>query len=298
MRLATFTYDARMEAGLVVDDVIFPITKVGSFPATLDGIIGAGPDVWEQLRGLSRNLDSLSAAGLPLSEVRLRGPIAHPPRNVICLGRNYAAHARESAETRGEAVRLPAAPVVFTKSFTSLIGPYDDIALAPGLAGQLDWEVELAVIIGTYGKNIAPEDALDHVFGYTIMNDVTARELQSRHQQFFLGKSVDAVSPIGPWIVTDDEIPNPQNLQLRCSVNGILKQAGSTSDQIFSIATIIAIISRTLALMPGDIIATGTPEGVGFARRPPEFLAPGDVLVSEIDGIGMMRNVVREARDA
>ncbi len=227
-----------------------------------------------------------------LSELQLAAPIPRPRKNIICLGLNYAEHARESAEARGRPPTVLEDPIFFTKAPTTVNGPYGPIVIDPAVSQMIDWEAELAVIIGKGGKNIREEDALAHVFGYTVLNDVTARDIQSRHKQFFKGKSIDGYCPMGPWIVTADELPDPQQLALRLRVNGITKQEANTSMMIFSIPRIIAILSLGLTLEPGDIIATGTPSGVGFARNPPEFLKPGDVMETEIEGIGGLRNPV------
>jgi 2-keto-4-pentenoate hydratase/2-oxohepta-3-ene-1,7-dioic acid hydratase in catechol pathway len=207
----------------------------------------------------------------------------------MCLGWNYADHAQESAAASKRHYKLPEHPVVFTKAVTSITGPYADITLDPQISTQIDWEVELAVVIGTRGRGIAVQDAMRHVFGYTVVNDITARDVQSRHKQFFLGKSLDASSPMGPAIVTD-EIPDPQQLALRCWVNGALKQESTTAMQIFDVANTVSILSRGMTLEPGDIIATGTPSGVGFARTPPEFLTDGDVVECEVEDVGRLRN--------
>jgi 2-keto-4-pentenoate hydratase/2-oxohepta-3-ene-1,7-dioic acid hydratase in catechol pathway len=234
---------------------------------------------------------SIGAEGKQLSEVILCAPIPRPRANVICLGRNYYEHAVESAQARNEAIGKP---TFFTKAVTSVIGPYDDIPLHPQLSTELDWEVELAVVIGARARRVSAEHALDHVFGYTVLNDVSARDLQHNFGgQFFYGKSLDGCCPIGPWIVTAEEIPDPQNLTLRLRVNGEIKQESSTRDMIFDVRTVIEILSRAMTLEPGQLIATGTPPGVGFARTPPEFLKSGDVMESEIEGIGLIRNRVR-----
>src|SRR5712692_2363894 len=216
-----------------------------------------------------------------LSDVQLAAPIPRPRKNIMCLGWNYAEHAQ-----------APEYPVIFTKAPTTVNSPYGNIIIDPQVSEEIDWEVELAVIIGNGGKNIPEEHALSHVFGYTVLNDVTARDLQSRHKQFFKGKSIDGYCPMGPWIVTVDEIEDPQRLAVRLRVNGITKQEGNTNMMIFPIRTIIAILSRGMTLEPGDIIATGTPSGVGFTRNPPEFLKAGDVMETEVEGVGMMRNMV------
>src|SRR2546428_774583 len=227
-----------------------------------------------------------------LPNVQLAAPIPRPRKNIMCLGWNYAEHAQETARLRGQETNVPEYPVIFTKAPTTVNSPYGNIVIDPAVSEQIDWEAELAIIIGKGGKNIREEDALSHVFGYTVLNDVTARDLQSRHKQFFKGKSIDGYCPMGPWIVTADEIGNPQQLTVRLRVNGVTKQEGNTNMMIFPIRTIIAVLSKGMTLEPGDIIATGTPSGVGFARNPPEFLKAGDVLETEIEGIGVLRNVV------
>lgn len=227
-----------------------------------------------------------------LAEVQLAAPIPRPRKNIMCLGWNYAEHEKETAAMRGRQSSLPEYPVIFTKAPTTVNAPYGDIVIDPNVSEEVDWEAELAVIIGKGGKNIRQEDALAHVFGYTVLNDVTARDLQSRHKQFFKGKSIDGYCPMGPWIVTADEIADPQQLTVRLRVNDVTKQEGSTSSMIFPISRIIAELSLGMTLEPGDIIATGTPSGVGFARNPPEFLKPGDVMETEIEGIGTLKNRV------
>jgi 2-keto-4-pentenoate hydratase/2-oxohepta-3-ene-1,7-dioic acid hydratase in catechol pathway len=230
---------------------------------------------------------------LPLASLELLAPIPEPRRNLICIGMNYREHAAEGQRARGQPVKMPEVPVFFTKATTSANGPYSDIPYDPAVTAQLDWEVELAVIIGRRGKNIPRDHALDHVFGYTVVNDVSARDLQYSHGgQFFKGKSLDGCCPMGPWIITRDEVPDPHALKLRCRVNGVVKQDWHTGDMIFDIPTLIEWLSRGMTLLPGDIIATGTPHGVGFARTPPEFLQPGDVVECEVEGIGALRNRV------
>ena len=230
-----------------------------------------------------------------LSDIQLAAPIPRPRKNLMCLGWNYADHAKETALIRGQDTKPPEYPVIFTKAPTTVNSPYGNIIIDPQVSVEIDWEAELAVIIGNGGKNISEEDAMSHVFGYSVLNDVTARDLQSRHKQFFKGKSIDGYCPMGPWIVTADEIEDPQQLKVRLRVNGITKQEGNTSMMVFPIRTIIAILSQGMTLEPGDIIATGTPSGVGFTRNPPEFLKAGDVMETEVEGIGILRNVVVNA---
>ena len=227
-----------------------------------------------------------------LDDVELAAPIPRPRKNIMCLGLNYTEHAKESAEACGRSASLPDHAVIFTKAPTTANGPFGDIVIDPAVSEEVDWEAELAVIIGKTGKNIREEDAMDFVFGYTVLNDVTARDLQSQHKQYFKGKSIDGYCPMGPWIVTADEVADPQQLPIRLRVNGVVKQESNTSLMINSVRQIIAILSRGMTLEPGDIISTGTPGGVGFARNPPEFLKAGDVVETEIEGIGTMRNRV------
>jgi 2-keto-4-pentenoate hydratase/2-oxohepta-3-ene-1,7-dioic acid hydratase in catechol pathway len=234
----------------------------------------------------------------PLSKVRLMAPIPEPRRNVFCLGWNYAEHSREAAQARGKLSpkeqKLPERPIFFTKLGTAVNRPDGIIPLDTSVTSQLDWEVELGVILGLGGKNIPREKAMEHVFGYTIINDVSAREVQVSHGgQFFKGKSLDGTCPMGPWIITADELPDPRGLSLRCRVNGELKQEGTTSDMIFDIPATLEWLSRGLTLLSGDVIATGTPSGVGFARTPPEFLRDGDTVECEVERIGILRNQVQ-----
>jgi 2-keto-4-pentenoate hydratase/2-oxohepta-3-ene-1,7-dioic acid hydratase in catechol pathway len=212
----------------------------------------------------------------------------------MCLGLNYAEHAKESAEARGREYQQHQHPVFFTKATHTINRHEAAIPFDPAVSEQIDWEAELGVILGRGGKNISIEQAYDHVFGYTCLNDVSARDLQANHSQFFKGKSLDGACPLGPWIVTADEIPDPQRLHVTCRVNGVVKQDANTAVMIFHVPDIIAILSRGMTLDAGDIIATGTPSGVGFARKPPEFLKPGDVVEVEIEKIGVLRNRVGE----
>lgn len=227
-----------------------------------------------------------------MAEIELRAPIPRPRKNIICLGMNYAAHAIESLRAKGLPEKLPEYPVFFSKMPTAVNHPNAPVPLMPDVSAQRDWEVELAVIIGRRGRDIPASAALDYVFGYTIMNDVSARDLQTRHQQFFYSKSLDGSAPLGPWIVTADEIPDPHALGIRLRLNGELVQNSTTRDMIFDIPTCIATFSRGITLEPGDIIATGTPAGVGMGMTPQRWLKAGDVMEAEIDGIGVLRNTV------
>ena len=258
-----------------------PVSWNSSTRAPLDG---AGP-----VR-CSMPATSAQVKSYRTDEIRWHAPIPRPAKNVFCVGRNFLTHIEEGARARGEAVKLPAAPVFFTKAPTSVIGPYDDVPWDRSATQQVDWEAELGVIIGVTGRNIPRATALDHVFGYTVINDVSARDLQKSHFQFFKGKSLDGFCPIGPLVVTADEFGDPHAKQVMLRVNGVVKQDGNTRDMIFPLDALIASLSHGLTLEAGDIIACGTPDGVGFARTPPEFLQDGDVMETEIEGIGTMRN--------
>jgi 2-keto-4-pentenoate hydratase/2-oxohepta-3-ene-1,7-dioic acid hydratase in catechol pathway len=270
-----------------------------SVPATMLELIEAGERGLDAARGALAAVPVDAPVGSPgvlaLARTRVTAPIPTPRRNVICLGRNYREHALESAAARGTEGLLPEHPVYFTKATTSVSGPFDPIPYDPELSTQIDWEVELGVVIGLGGKRVREDDVFEHVFGYVVVNDVTARDLQNLHGQWHLGKSPDGFCPMGPWIVTADEIPDPHNLRVTLRVNGVTKQDSNSSKLIFNVNACVSVYSRGTTLLPGDIFATGTPEGVGFARKPPEFLKPGDVVEAEVEGIGVLRNTVQQA---
>jgi 2-keto-4-pentenoate hydratase/2-oxohepta-3-ene-1,7-dioic acid hydratase in catechol pathway len=230
-----------------------------------------------------------------LAGVRLTAPIPEPRRNIFCLGWNYAEHSKEAAAARGklEPQKLPTRPIFFTKNTTTVLAPGGTIPAHRGVTAQLDWEVELGVVIGKGGADIPQDRAMEHVFGYTVINDVSARDVQTGHGgQFFKGKSLDGTCPMGPWLVTADEVPDPHALRLTCKVNGVIKQDGLTANMIFNIPATLEWLSQGMTLLPGDIIATGTPAGVGFARVPPEFLKAGDVVECSVEGLGTLANPV------
>ncbi|HEY1884299.1 MAG TPA: fumarylacetoacetate hydrolase family protein [Candidatus Cybelea sp.] len=224
-----------------------------------------------------------------LSEVQLEAPV-RPARNIFCVGRNYLEHAQEGARALGRPLKLPSVPTFFTKAPTAIAAPDATLHLSRAVSSEFDFEAELAIVIGTECKDVSPADALHTVFGYTAFNDVTARDLQREYGQWFKGKSLDDSAPIGPWIVTPEELRDPQSLDVRLRRNGVEKQHANTSSMIFAIPALIAELSKGMTLLPGDVIATGTPAGVGFARNPPEFLADGDLLEVEIEHIGVLRN--------
>ena len=231
---------------------------------------------------------------IALSSAQVLAPIPRPRKNVFCVGWNYVEHFQEGARMRvGPVQELPAHPTFFSKAPTAVNGPYDKIPLHPGVTEKVDWEVELGVIIGKGGKNISEADAMKHVFGYTVINDVSAREVQRKHgQQWMKGKSLDGHCPMGPWIVTADEVKDWATLDVITRVNGVVKQNSNTRFMHFKVPRIIAELSAGLTLEPGDIISTGTPAGVGHARTPPEFLKAGDLLETEVGGIGVLKNRV------
>ncbi|MGD6855311.1 fumarylacetoacetate hydrolase family protein [Bacillus infantis] len=223
---------------------------------------------------------------LPLESVKLLAPIPKPVKNILCVGKNYAEHAIEM----GSKDDIPEHIMVFTKAPTAVSGPEEEVLSHAGVTEQLDYEGELAVVIGKAGRGISEEEALSHVFGYTIINDVTARDLQAKHKQFFIGKSLDSTCPMGPWIVHKSAIENPGRLDIETKINGEVRQSSNTENFIFPIEVIISELSKGMTLEPGDIIATGTPAGVGKGFKPPRFLKPGDVMEVTVEKIGMLRN--------
>jgi 2-keto-4-pentenoate hydratase/2-oxohepta-3-ene-1,7-dioic acid hydratase in catechol pathway len=249
----------------------------------------------EQWRDLGPRLQAVSVSpdtGLPLVDVGLVAPIPHPRRNIICLGKNYRDHVEEAAALGGFTGGIPTAPVYFSKMIDRVRGSTESVPVHTGVTAMLDYEVELAVIIGRAGHDIDPGSVPEYIFGYSILNDITARDLQKSHDQWFKGKSLDGGCAMGPVIVTADEITYPPALDIGCSVNGELRQKAATSDLIFGITEIVSDFSRGLTLMPGDIISTGTPAGVGMGFRPFRWLKAGDVVECRIEGIGALRNTI------
>lgn len=248
------------------------------------------------LASRGESIQNLMGETQAVSSVQLLAPVPRPRRNIFCVGRNYQAHAKELSGSVFKSSPSDTAswPIVFTKVPECVVGPADQVRLpGAGISEQIDYEAELALIIGTGGKNISREDALKHVFGYTIINDVTARDIQMRHQQWDLGKSFDTFCPMGPWVVTADELDGTST-RVRCWVNGESRQDAHTRDFIFDIPTLIETCSRGITLHPGDIIATGTPAGVGMGMNPPQYLKAGDVVRIEIDGIGVLENTISQ----
>lgn len=299
MRLVTFTPRPHgpQHVGLLRDgNQVIDLKRAGGNPpfdpADMISLIAAGDDALAWLRDAA----SKTKEATPLDKVLLLAPIPRPRKNVFCVGWNYVEHFEEGKKARPHVQEMPVHPAFFTKAPTAVNGPYDDIPLHAGVTGKLDWEVELGVIIGRGGRSIAEADAMKRVFGYTVINDISAREVQRQHgQQWFKGKSLDGTCPMGPWIATADEVPHPDDLHIVCRVNGTVKQDSNTRHMYFKIPRLIAELSAGLTLEPGDIISTGTPAGVGHARTPPEFMKTGDVLETEIVGLGLLRNRIGTA---
>ena len=293
MRLVTFApkKGAALRVGLVRDGQVIDLPGFGGKPpfdpADMLSLIAAGAMALKWLRGVPAQ----AKQALPLDKVRLAAPVPRPRKNVFCVGWNYVEHFEEGKKALKHTQELPAHPAFFSKVSTTVIGPHDNVPFDPEVNQTLDWEGELGVVIGPGGRNIAEADAMKHVFGYLVVNDVSVRTIQRRHGgQWFKGKSVDGTCPMGPWIVTADEVPDPHALRIGCRVNGVAKQDSNTSHMYFKIPRVIAELSYGLTLEPGDLISTGTPAGVGHARTPPEFMKAGDVLETEIQGLGLLRN--------
>ncbi|MHA7063286.1 fumarylacetoacetate hydrolase family protein [Azospirillum argentinense] len=292
MRFVTFQHDGRRKVGVIDPDTqrVWPIESVLGEPVR---------DMLDLIRryDAAKGEMTLGSVGIPLADVRVDAPIPRPDRNIFCVGKNYHDHAHEftrsgfDAGSKVAADAIPEAPIFFTKPPETVIANGDPIRYPHGVSDSLDYEAELGVVIGKGGRGITKADAYDHVFGYVIINDMTARDWQSRHKQWFLGKSFDTFCPMGPWLATADEV-DAANLALRCWVNDELRQNANTRDLIFDIPTMIETLSAGITLYPGDIIATGTPAGVGIGFNPPKFLKPGDRVTIEIDGLGRLSNVL------
>ncbi|GAC1301418.1 MAG: fumarylacetoacetate hydrolase family protein [Vulcanimicrobiaceae bacterium] len=279
MRFASFLHAGSARFGLVDGDAVRPFAAP---VASLHDYFDVAAEDRARLP---------TDAPLALGDVALLSPVA-TRKNVFCVGRNYMGHAEEIARARGIPLNLPSVPTFFTKAPTSIAHPEATLHLSRALSQQYDFEAELAIVIGKRCRDVDAANALDVVFGYTCLNDVTARDLQKDHHQWFKGKSLDETCPIGPWIVSADEIGDPQKLDIAMRIDGETKQSSNTAEMIFDVRTIIASLSRGMTLEPGDVIATGTPDGVGMARTPPEFLHDGATMEVDIPGIGVLRNTI------
>jgi 2-keto-4-pentenoate hydratase/2-oxohepta-3-ene-1,7-dioic acid hydratase in catechol pathway len=287
VKLATIAWNGSTSSAYVIDGSAIPIRALAGRDDALD-----------VASLIARPLEGAEAALLLRSKavdepVKWLPPILRPPKNVLCVGKNYVEHAKEGAKAEGLAkAEIPSAPIWFSKPHTSLVGSRGAIVHDAAFTNALDYEAELAVVIGRPCRNVSPERALEYVFGYTILNDITARDVQQGRKQWFRGKAADTFAPCGPWIVTADEIPDPQSLDVRTTVNGGIRQNDTTANMIFDVRTLIADLSAGITLEPGDIIATGTPAGVAWGMDEPKYLLPGDEVVVEIERIGQLHNTV------
>ncbi len=314
MRFVTFARRNEQRIGLMgPQDYIIDLAEVNRrylkggnepFLTSMQAFIEAGNKAVQISRAVDKYVKGKSpedhkkliAAGALVkpNQAKLMAPIPQPRKNVVMLGINYREHVDEGARARSLEIKYPDYPVFFTKPATSVIGQYGKV-IAHKATDKLDWEVELAVVLGRRGRDIPKEKALDYVFGYTVCLDMTARDLQRIHGQWFKGKSLDTFCPMGPWIVHKSAIPDPQQIRLICRVNGEVMQDGNTRDMIFDIPTTIESLSKGMTLEPGDMISTGTPSGVGFARTPPVFLKPGDKVEGDVEGVGVLEVTIAEA---
>lgn len=293
MEIATLMLDGKARPVVLRDDR----TQFVDVRELLSGFDGDMVDLIAAQPNPSSLATTSAAKPQALAGHRLLPPIGTPRRNIFCVGKNYHAHAQEFSRSGFDSAadpqeEVPPYPVIFTKPPSAVVGPHDAVRAHAAVTSELDYEAELAVVIGTGGSGIKRADALRHVWGYTIVNDVTARDLQKRHRQWFLGKGLDTFCPMGPWIVSADAV-DATNLAIRCWVNDELRQQANTRELIFDIPTLIETISAGIALQPGDIIATGTPAGVGIGFTPPRFLRSGDVVRIEIDGLGTLVNTIQ-----
>lgn len=292
MRFVSFQKNEQLAVGSLIPDenAVIDLTEAG-LPGDLSSIVEMGEKGIVMAEDAAKNGEQI-----PLSEIKLLAPFPHPRRNVICVGKNYYEHSKEFEKSGFDSTSggqtIPDAPVIFTKATTSIIASGEPIPASSDPSNSTDYEGELAVVIGRTGSNVPEHEAFGYVCGYTIINDVTARNIQQLHKQWFLGKSLNGFCPMGPCFVTSDEIEDVTALSLSTWVNGELRQKGSVKDLIFDIPTIIETVSALITLVPGDIIATGTPAGVGIGFSPPKFLQPGDRVRIEIEPIGVLENPV------
>lgn len=288
VKIISFETSDGMAAGFVDGDSAVICASGAAARSAVQSLIDGGPAAVEKWR-------ADGGPRVPLSKVRLLAPIPEPRRDIFCVGKNYHAHAAEfhsSGFDSSAQETVPSHPVIFTKPTTSVCGPNDIVRASLDPTGTVDYEGELGVVIGSRCFGVSKDRANDHVFGYVIVNDVTSRELQKRHNQWIIGKGIDTFCPMGPWILTADEASGLGDLELATEINGELRQRARLSDLIFDIPTLIETMSRTMTLLPGDIIATGTPVGVGIGFKPPKYLAEGDRMRISITGLGTLENVI------
>lgn len=288
MKIATIDWSDTTSAAVVLENGLAPVRALPGRESAVDALdLIEAPLTADELAALERG-DSV-----PRGAAVFRSPLLRPPKNVLCVGKNYREHVAEGARAEGRTdFSVPERPVWFTKPASALVGDAGEIIHDPEFTKALDYEGELALVIGRGGRSIPTDAVFDHIFGYTIFNDVTARDVQQAHLQWFRGKSADTYAPCGPWIVTADEITDPESLDLTTRVNGEVRQHDNTRNLLFGIATLVSNISQGLTLQPGDIIATGTPSGVAWGMDTPRYLTAGDVVEVEIEGIGRLYNTV------
>lgn len=294
MKLLTFKHEKKTRIGVLDNGCVVDVTAVDpDVPGDMNALIELGDEGIAMVSGALRRASGDNR--IDVDEVKILAPIPKPHRNIFCVGKNYHAHAEEfhgSGFDAADKTAIPDVPIFFTKATTSVIGPSEPIPASSDPAASTDYEVELVIVIGSGGRNIDPQDVAKHIFGYTIINDVTSRGLQRRHKQWFLGKSFDGFCPMGPCIVTTDEVGELDRIEVRTLVNGELRQKALVRDMIFDVPTIISTLSSVVSLQPGDLIATGTPDGVGIGFEPPRYLIPGDQVVLTIEPIGELCNPV------
>ncbi|MGD6848402.1 fumarylacetoacetate hydrolase family protein [Rossellomorea aquimaris] len=285
MKFVSYQVGDRQTYGVERDARIIELAGLHGLPQDLLGGIEQGEGFLQKVKYVLQD-DSVDPPTYSHDEIKWLSPLPKVKRNIMCVGKNYRDHAIEM----GSEQDIPKDIMIFTKATNTVIGHGETVLHHGEVTEQLDYEGELAVVIGKRGKGVSPEDALDYVFGYTILNDITARDLQKKHGQFFIGKSLDTTCPIGPYLVTKDDIADPQNLEIKTRVNDETRQSSNTSEMIFNIPTIISTLSKGMTLEPGDIIATGTPAGVGKGFKPPLFLKKGDRVEIEIESLGILTN--------
>lgn len=284
MKLVSYAATGGTRLGAVEGDLVYDLNRANAaVPADILGFLEGGAEKLAEARDALDGARTNGAA-TPLADVKLLPPVPRPPK-IVCLARNYAEHAKEAG------FEMSQIPIMFARFAATLVADGDPV-IRPTVSHELDWEGELAVIIGTGGRHISRESALDHVAGYSIFNDVTVRDYQFRVTQYTAGKNFSGTGPFGPYLVTKDEVPDPHALDIRLEVNGVVKQQANTGEMFFDVPTIIEHVSEWIALEPGDVIAMGTPAGVGFKRTPPEFLLPGDVVSVTVEQLGTLTNPV------
>ena len=302
MKFVTFEANRKTEIGVLSTDELFVIPLqaaeklyLGSsiLPDTMLELLDQGDEALATVQKILAKMDDACPKSA-LKDVHLLAPIPRPRKNIFCVGKNYVEHALEFEKTKDVHAAVPKVPVIFSKPPTCVTGSGAIVKNHSHMTSQLDYEVELAVVIGKKASCVSKENAYEYVFGYTVMNDVSARDLQKDHSQWIMGKGPDTFAPLGPCLVHKGDIPNPHNLSIKCTINGELRQNANTKDMVFDIPTLIATISSVITLEPGDIIATGTPAGVGVGFTPPKFLNPGDEMRLEIEKIGVLVNTIEK----